>query len=82
MTAATLSDMLAARDALGERAETHAFTAVAERHPGIGEISWSLDAFLVDGALRCRHQLPAFAGSCEPSESTDHDSTSCPWCTS
>lgn len=63
VTAATLSDMLAARDALGERAEPHAFTAVAERHPGIGEISWSLDAFLVDGALRCRQQLPAFAGS-------------------
>lgn len=61
--AATLSDMLAARDALGERAEAHAFTAVAEGHPGVGEISWSLDAFLVDGALRCRLSLPAFTAS-------------------
>ena len=61
--AATLSDMLAARDALGERTEAHAFTAVAEGQPGVGEISWSLDAFLVDGALRCRPSLPAFSGS-------------------
>lgn len=61
--AATLSDLLAARDALGEPAEAHAFVAVAERHPGMGEVSCSLDAFLVDGALRGRRSLPAFAGS-------------------
>ncbi|WP_133818542.1 hypothetical protein [Tahibacter aquaticus] len=61
--AGTLSDMLAARDALGKCAEPHGFTAVPERRPGIGEISWSLDAFLVDGALRCRQSLPTFAGS-------------------
>lgn len=61
--AGTLSDMLAARDALGKHAEAYGFTVVPERHPSIGEISWSLDAFLVDGALRCRQSLPTFAGS-------------------
>ncbi|TDR35365.1 hypothetical protein DFR29_13616, partial [Tahibacter aquaticus] len=61
--AGTLSDMLAARDALGQGAEVRGFTVVPERHPSVGEISWSLDAFLVEGALRSRQALPAFAGS-------------------
>lgn len=59
----SLSDMLAVRDALSHHGETAEFVRVPERHPGVGEVAWSLDAFLIDGALRGRHALPAFVGT-------------------
>ncbi len=61
--AASLSDMLAARDALSHHGGPGEFVLVPERHRGVGEVAWSLDAFLIDSALRGRSVLPPFVGT-------------------
>lgn len=63
VVARTLSDMLAARDALGRAAAPHKFSLAVDRQHVAGEVAWSLDAFLVSGALRSKESLPVFDGT-------------------
>lgn len=61
--AGSLSDMLAARDALSHPTEPHRFSPAPDRHRSAGEVTRSLDAFLVEAAWRGRHALPDFVGT-------------------
>lgn len=60
VTAQTLSDLLSARDLLGSAGWQLTAQAAGRSLPPAGDVSASLDAFYVVGALRAQAMLPAF----------------------
>lgn len=60
VTAQRLSDLLSARDLLGSAGWQFTAQAASKSLPPAGEVSASLDAFYVVGALRAQSVLPAF----------------------